>query len=1718
MTPEAQHRRASSGIRDCSNAGSLRHARRVSEPCGAELDELHRLYDRGRFLTVWERLQGRTDPETWQGPRARLLAARVCRFLGANRRADRLMFRTWRRASADPLVSYHFGWLVAERRGPWHGLRWNRQIPRAAQLPADLYGDLLAQEGEFLSRLRDFRRADRLLTEAATLLPDDSWIWVCHAHHRERNDDVPGALAAVQTALEKNREYPHALIALGHLKQLQGDDETALVTLQRAAHDTENAAAAALLAVLLRELSRPAECEAALARHEQLTPLAEPELQEWRAGLRAELAYRRGDLDAAAEFARQAGKHPFYQTFAERLKIRDPAWRRVELPVGFVRQQHLTCVPATLTTLSRFWNQPADQLEVADAICYDGTPSHSERRWAEERGWLAREFTVTLAASRALLDRGVPFAFTTVYPGGAHEQSVVGYDDYRGTLLLRDPHQRSRSELLTDKGLEAYAASGPRGLALVPADRAELLAELDLPETVLYDRHHALLLALDRHDRAMAAQLLAQLGHLAPDHRMTWQARRALALYDANPAVHLAALEELLKQFPQEVNFQLSRLALLRDLAPQTERLARLREAARVKDADPLLWQELAFELAQDARESREAARWLDRAARLRPADGYAHRIRANLLWDQGHRDEALELYRLAACLDDRREPNAQAYFRAARALGRADEALAWLRERFDREGHRSNLPGRTLVWALNELGQGDEAAAVLNRTVELRPADSELRLFACEQCAQRNDLAAADQHLQAAKEPTAPAAWARAAAQMAFRRGDAATQLEHWRTVLAAEPLAMDAHSALARLLAETAGRAAALAHFATTLERFPCFLPLHQLRLDWLREEGWPAHEEGVRKLILLDPRNAWAHRELGNNLMEQRRLDEAETVLDHAAQIEPNAVGLHNMRGQLAQLRGDQAAAQAAFRQALAHSVDSVWTMRQLLEACTSAEQRRESIAFLQAELVRQVTVGEGLFEFARLARAYLTPAELHDLLKRAHAARPDLWQTWSVLALQHSAEGRHDEALQLVSAANARFPLLPRLWWDRAQIHRVRLEKAEGIAALEKVRELSPTWGEAMRSLADALVNANRLPEAVQVLTETSRRVPLDSWVRSHLASLLRKSGRAGEALEALRETVRLDPGQEWAWNALAEVGRELGQPQAARERAEEILRERPAEPRSWWLLARLLTEPEQRARRLELLRHALELNPQFVAVHSLLAHTHAAAGDWEAAFTACRPAVFGAGQPPELAATEATLRTARGHPEAGIAVLRKALEAVPSFEPGWRQLAHLLHQRGDDEGALAAAEQVTRLAPHDPAPLGYAGELKLRRNDLEGAAESFRRAFELDAEYTYAGRQLFLLQLRWREFDRAFETLQRLKPHLPEAETRELELALALDTNRTDDIPVIVRQLCYARGENSGAFVRAAERLASIRPLIMPLALAAAADPASNPAAGWLWADLAGRHHLWKASRQLVTLDSASAQGRGAWEHWLELAGDRVGEYFQAHRLFRGCLAFRCRRFLTRHQAVVARHTPLWGKAGYLLAQTGNWRAMARWMGDWRQRPDAQPWMLGNLAHALNETDNEPELRHLLEHVLTVPRDNATVRLEIWRAAFLLADGDAAPARTLLAQVAPDSLETNEATFLRSLAIWVRFTPDRRDETFSTDDRQQLAALAHVCRQQPLLRKLFLRLMHQLAARTTWRWTGWWTRWVLLGLKDRPISYVLLLALVFLALWGFVARY
>lgn len=1348
----------------------------------SELSQVQELYSRGLCLQSYQKAVAVAPLHEWTGTAARIMAGRLAVNVGAPRLAFWHHYHAWRKDPTHPEACYYYARLLLQRRGPHAAWKFMQRIGDLPEATPPVRSDWLAFHGCVAGIFRDFESAESYLARAAEACPDRPWTCIERSTLFEMEDQYEEALAAARRALELHTWYRPAVQSVAHVLQILGREREALDLLIEADHQIENGPAVAQLAAWQTELSLHADAARSHERFAELSPLMEKDIAKWLAARRSDAAYYLGDFTKAAEHAKQVDDD-FYKKIAEKLSASTEG-KRVLLPVGFVRQHHMTCAPATLSAISRFWTMSADHLAVAEAICYDGTPNHHERNWAQENGWVTREFTVTWDSAVALLDRSIPFTLTTVEPASAHLQAVIGYDSRRGSLLIRDPYERHFGEFIVENLLERYRSTGPRGMALVPKDKAHLLEDLELPDTALYDHFYALQMALKKHDRVRAAESYEALKAAAPEHRLTVLARRSLAGYDANPAEVLLSAEQMLKLFPDDIIAKLTKVSVLRELGRREERIALLKELVEKKDSDPLTWQQYAQELSADAREGVRVVHLLRRCIRFRPTQASNSSFLANIYWDQRRFDDALELYRIATCLDDKDEGLARSFFIATRHFRQTDQAVKFLEHRFKRLGPKSTWPVRTLFWALGQLERTNEAFEALETALSLPSADGDLRLYAAEMYASWGKRERAAQLLEAAKGQTQHASWLRTAAMLASIRGDLPAALGLWRQILEAEPLAVDAHRAVVQLLAETQSRAAALDHLHQTCERFPHHFALHQLHVEWMREEGSAACEPIVRKIIENHPTDAWARRELALVLAEQRRFDPAYDQLEVARRMEPANISYYLVRARVCSLAGRLDQAKKAYREAIRLSADTELAIGELVNCCDSMAERREALTFIESELSRQVLFGDGLLAYREQAQYVLEPEELLGLLKKALEARQDLWHAWSAVIRQLTSMDRLDEADQLARQAAERFPLLPRIWIDLAGVCRARKDRDGELHALQSALEINPGWGVAVRQLSALYEREDNPVESRKLLEQAIARTPLDAYNHGCLADLLWRVEEKDPALAGVQQALRLDPSYEWAWNALREWSQILGTPEVAVNFARELTVRRAGEARSWLMLARMLGQPEDLEERLEALNQAIHLHPRLSDAYDLKAELLAGVERYDAALDTCRAAVWD-GQPPIfLRGRAAWIEAQRGNTDAAIQQMRETVALDPGYYWGWENLTRWYRNQGPPSEYLDASLNLIRLTPQNPTAYGYCGEARLRLGDRAAAKADFRRAVELAPDYVFGALCLFDEQLTDNELDDADQTLELLKKHDGREAThyREAQLAVRRKNN------------------------------------------------------------------------------------------------------------------------------------------------------------------------------------------------------------------------------------------------------------------------------------------------------------------------------------------------
>jgi tetratricopeptide (TPR) repeat protein len=1644
------------------------------------LGPVRELYLRGLCLQAYHAAESLGPIREWTGPDARVLAGRLVVHLGAPRLGAWMHLRAYRESPTHPEAAYYHARVLLDRRGPLAAWRFLRRRGEELTGASDVVqADWLALHACVLGRLRDFDAAEQWLDRAEAQAPANPWLCLERSALLELEDRFEESLQAARRSLELLPWYRPGVQCVAHSLQQLGRDDEALDLLEEGAERLETSLLLFQLAALQTELGHHADARATYARLEELCLLLEKDGAQWLAARRSDAAYACEDRAEAAEFARRV-EGPLYARFTQELTREPFQGRRVLLDVGFVRQHRSTCVPATLTAISRYWKKPAEHLEVAGAICYDGTPDHRERAWAEENGYVTREFTVTWEAACALLDRGVPFTLTTIEPDMAHLQAVIGYDTCRASLLVRDPSLRIYTEYYAEGLLERHRPTGPRGHALVPVAESHRLDGLDLPDAELYDYVYRLQRALAGHDRASAGAEYEALRDAAPEHRLTYQAARLLAVADADTTAMLASINGLLKLYPDAPLHVLGRWSCLRDLGQRDDRIALL-EAARTREKGcPAFRRLLAHELVPDARQHQRAIRLLRSAIRWQPYDHGNLATLAQLLWAQRRFEEAFELYGFAACLDDKNESLARDYFAASRWLQRTEETLRFLRRRFERFGTRSSQPARTLYWALEAFERTHEALALLDEALALR-SDGDLLLFAAQCRAENGDGERAEELLASAEGRCPRAAWLRARANIAVLRGDRGRALDLWRQVAESEPMALDANRAVAQHLAEAEGLPAALDFLRAACERFPHHFALHQLLAEWLRQEGAAAQEPIVRRIVAIDPADAWARRELAIVLLEQGRFDESETELDEARRREPNSPSYWCVFGGLRDRQGRRAEAAEAYRNAIRLSVDNDWAIGRLMDHADTRAERRDALALIESELVRQVIFGDGLIAYQAHARHTLDPEELLASLRRAHAARPDLWHAWSALVWQLIRMGRSEEAQQLSLQATARFPLLPRLWIDLAEAHQAREDREGEIQALEKAVQIRPGWAVPVRRLADAYRRAGRDAESLSLCERGVALAPRDAVSHGYLADALWQTGEKEQAFDRIRLALLLDPGYEWGWGKLQEWAAALDRRADAEAFARDLTVRRPTEARSWLKLAETLTRDEDRDERLRALEEVLRLNPFLPEAYDLQAVLLWQAGRLDEAEAACCSPVWNGPPPITLRGRLAWLKAQRGDVPAALPLMRSALAEDPDYLWGWSRQVEWLRDHGPAAEYLAGSEQLVRLAPEQALSYGYRGEARYRSNDNPGAKEDLRKALAIQPQYEFAVSLLFHLQLEDGELKDAARTV-----------------ALARQAGETDDVVVMQVRLAARRRKKTPA-LRGLRRLVAGRDNAWLINTSVGAITA----AGW-------------AAEARAILDEAlndSAPSRGVAKQWILLSPSLSGKAFDKRlrellergevgrealeaavdSLGRRGAKARLKRCLRTFDTELRGDAVLWGVAGFALLHGCRDHAAAReWLSDWRTREGVRPWILFNAALANRVGGFDAEATAASRQAVALGGEDVRYH-RVWLAFDEALAGNTAAAQTMLEGVAQAPVDLTHQ-FVRALAqalVAVQSAAPADRATAWAEARESLGKAAKACSgadHPRVLRRVSRAAMARLAEDVGSRAARWWGLW------------------------------
>ncbi|PTY04063.1 hypothetical protein DB346_04525 [Verrucomicrobia bacterium LW23] len=1536
----------------------------------------------------------------------RLMAARLAMQMGDDSLADALRVMAHRKDPENPRAIAARARKIESRDGVlhmWEFLRANEALWRKAE-PRYL-APILVQLADCHCSYRDFSGARALLDEARKIRPDHKWIDAAHVRILQDEDRIAEALEASRPLMEDLETGRYATQFAADLLVSLNRDEEAMEILRNKAAQVEYFGIWMQLAALYSEHKRFPEALDCIRKAESMAPLADNRMIRMFAAHKFDICYDLNDFDGAvAEGAHL--KSYYYTRITERLKEgKTRHLTRKVLPVGFVRQHHDTCAPATLAAISTFLGKPANHLEIADEICYGGTPYELERRWAVKQGFVVHEFRVTWEATVALINLGLPFTLSTVFMTTGHLQAIIGYDERAGTLIMRDPNTRHETQSLAEEFFEQEASNGPRGMVLAPPHLADQVAALNLPDLALYEHLHNIRTALKAHNRPQAAEHLRQMTELDPAHRLTLYGRRDLANYDVNPLEDLAVVEELQKRYPDDNRLRMQRYHALGRLDRTKEQLAYVAELCARRRPHGVFMQEYADHLASDARESTRAMRIIRRALFCNSLNtGHLHTY-ARLLWRQRNFDEALLIYYFAATLGQSDEDAASAYFQAARRVGKQADALQFLRRRWDANKTKSGDPAQTLYNALDRVNRPREAMEVVEEAVRLRPDDNSLLRFAADIYARRGDHARADALMAQAEPISHRLAWLRSAAQIARYRSDYEGAIARWREVLELQPMHEGAHDALSDLLERVQGPGSGAAHLIAACRRYPENIALLRQLSDILtgdelspelRKEG-----EAVNlRLLELQPNYAWNYRQYALFLCHRKDFARAEAMAKQSLEREPNNPFSHQVYAHVLKRTNRMDEARAELRKAIALDVDMGDSIEALIDWGPTPEDKLRDLDFIHQELMTQVVYGSGLSSYRDAAYPHTVPEDLLSTLRILAKKHADVWESHAGVVMQLRDMGRLDEAAAAGREATERFPLVSNLWTLLASVYIARQEPERALAALNEAMAITPAWGLVSRRIAGIHSMAGNWAEARKVMETAVARAPLSSENHESLAGVLRRLGEKEKAWEHITRAVSANPDNSDAMTVLCELAEELNTPERAIEFARTLAKERPGSAVCWLNLAEILSRPEDEGEFFRAVNKAIDINPRSTQAYDMKAVRLAELELWDEALAACNAPVWEGKPTAPLRGRACWVWAKQGERQRAIDEMGPVLQAFPDYFQGWNWLADWAHKLDKHDIYLEAAKRMVHLDPRHRVAYGYlaAGYLAKEEPEPDKAMDAFETAFGLSPEYVYAANRLIQMQLERGLMGKALATLNRILIHRENTDfaricvvrtavaaskitDKKLDIDDKTEAGPFEKLPGLAaasrafKELCPDTDRNNeireaiDLMLGARYGYAETARTIMRESLS---DKETSQAVGYHWAktwvDTTSRGWMWL---HLVAAGKTPAASAG-----FSALLDRLARHNDM--LFVLIIYWWFGKWL-------AQSGYSWGNMAYALTAGGFHRTAEKWTRDWR-RPDARAWAIENRAEALRVLGRYEEASEVSRYCLAPERRDHSARL------------------------------------------------------------------------------------------------------------------------------------
>lgn len=140
-----------------------------------------------------------------------------------------------------------------------------------------------------------------------------------------------------------------------------------------------------------------------------------------------------------------------------------------------VLQKRAYCGPAVLFALLQYYGRQATQEAIGREIADEGVPLHRLSKCARDMGLHVVTLSADLRILKTLIDINVPVVVDEFRGLEGHYLIVIGYDEKKETLIVRDPNYFASAEILYSEFKKSWRYNGNWAMVALPEEAAQRL-------------------------------------------------------------------------------------------------------------------------------------------------------------------------------------------------------------------------------------------------------------------------------------------------------------------------------------------------------------------------------------------------------------------------------------------------------------------------------------------------------------------------------------------------------------------------------------------------------------------------------------------------------------------------------------------------------------------------------------------------------------------------------------------------------------------------------------------------------------------------------------------------------------------------------------------------------------------------------------------------------------------------------------------------------------------------------------------------------------------------------------------------------------------------------------------------------------------------------------------------------------------------------------------